>query len=226
MEQGQQRDDRLDLGQFDQGIAAGARRPGDSDVVDRKRDRGQQGDVDVAADRDVATGHRLELGLDLGLVLVEVDRHQDNPDGDDDHHDKADKAVQELAHPALSDTVGGERFCAAVRSVNLGIDGARNKREAKRAMGDLIDFDAYRRKRAEEARDDKPRRRKTPGGRGFNEDITSQLSIGVPSPTGEGDGDDPRTPAEAIGRPFARSRTSPAPKVVVGSTDHGTRRHR
>lgn len=69
--------------------------------------------------------------------------------------------------------------------------GARNKREAKRAMADVIDFDAYRKKRDEEARKGLPRRRKTPGGRGFDEDATSQLSVGLPGPSKDDESEPP-----------------------------------
>lgn len=49
-------------------------------------------------------------------------------------------------------------------------------------MGEVIDLDAYRRTR-DDAAEQRPRRRRTPGGRGFDEDATRHLSVGLPSPT-------------------------------------------
>jgi len=46
-------------------------------------------------------------------------------------------------------------------------------------MGDVIDLEAWRRRRRE-AEPERPRRRLTPGGRGFDEDITRQLPPGTP----------------------------------------------
>ena len=55
-------------------------------------------------------------------------------------------------------------------------------------MGDVIDLDAYRRSKTE-AEQERPRRRRTPGGRGFDDDATRHLSVGLPSPT-EGESPD------------------------------------
>ena len=49
-------------------------------------------------------------------------------------------------------------------------------------MGDVIDLDAWRRKRTE-PEEQRPRRRRTPGGRGFDDDMARHLSLGLPSPT-------------------------------------------
>lgn len=56
-------------------------------------------------------------------------------------------------------------------------------------MGDVIDLDAYRR-RATHTEERRPKRRRTPGGRGFDEDATRHLSLGLPSPAPAEPGDE------------------------------------
>ena len=61
-------------------------------------------------------------------------------------------------------------------------------------MGEVVDFNRYRQARETGDPPGRPKRRKTPGGRGFNEDHTRQLSLGTPSPdraTPTSDDDDP-----------------------------------
>jgi len=59
-------------------------------------------------------------------------------------------------------------------------------------MADVIDLEKYRKQRALEDEPGPPRRRRTPGGRGFG-DMTHHLSTAVPSdPAGDsGDDDEP-----------------------------------
>ena len=58
-------------------------------------------------------------------------------------------------------------------------------------MADVIDLEKYRRQREGDDRKP-PRRRRTPGGRGFG-DMSHLLSTASPGPSGDGaeDGDDP-----------------------------------
>ncbi len=57
-------------------------------------------------------------------------------------------------------------------------------------MGEVIDFENYRRTH-DGAGSGRPRRRKTPGGRGFNEDPTRQLSTAQPGPPSDDEDDAP-----------------------------------
>src|SRR3546814_12387023 len=55
----------------------GAGRVGEAHVLDRHRDRREQGERVVAVDAQVATGRFLHAGLDLALVAVQPDEVDD-----------------------------------------------------------------------------------------------------------------------------------------------------
>ncbi|MBN35091.1 MAG: hypothetical protein CMM46_10010 [Rhodospirillaceae bacterium] len=56
-------------------------------------------------------------------------------------------------------------------------------------MADVIDLETYRKKLAENGESRPPRRRRTPGGRGFG-DMSHHLSNATPSDPGTDDNDD------------------------------------
>jgi hypothetical protein len=64
-------------------------------------------------------------------------------------------------------------------------------------MGEVVDFNRY--KQAKEAGElpARPKRRKTPGSRGFGDDNSRLLSMGVPSRDGDDDKSDDNDPPEA-----------------------------
>jgi hypothetical protein len=56
-------------------------------------------------------------------------------------------------------------------------------------MGEVIDLETWRQQR-QTKEPGRPRRRRTPGGRGFDEDPTRYLSSGLPLPETGGNDDD------------------------------------
>jgi len=62
-----------------------------------------------------------------------------------------------------------------------------------KAMGEVVDFNRYKQAREAGNPPGRARRRKTPGGRGFDEDHIRQLSLATPSPDRDDrtDDDDP-----------------------------------
>lgn len=64
-------------------------------------------------------------------------------------------------------------------------------------MGDVVDFNRYKKAKDAGGSTKQPRRRKTPGGRGFNEDITRQLSLSTPNPDTDNKKTEDNDPPEA-----------------------------
>jgi hypothetical protein len=64
-------------------------------------------------------------------------------------------------------------------------------------MGEVVDFNRYKQAREVGESPERPRRRKTPGTRGFGDDSTHQLSLGTPSQGADGDKSDDSDPPEA-----------------------------
>jgi|AP12_2_1047962.scaffolds.fasta_scaffold34406_1 hypothetical protein len=65
------------------------------------------------------------------------------------------------------------------------------------AMGEVVDFNRYKQAREAGESPGRPKRRKTPGTRGFDDDNTRQLSLGTPSANADADKSDDNDPPEA-----------------------------
>lgn len=64
-------------------------------------------------------------------------------------------------------------------------------------MGEVVDFNRYKQAKEAGGQKGRPRRRKTPGGRGFSDDTTRQLSLGTPSPETNSKTSEDNDPPEA-----------------------------
>ncbi len=64
-------------------------------------------------------------------------------------------------------------------------------------MGEVVDFNRYKQAKEADGQKGRPRRRKTPGGRGFSDDMTRQLSLGTPSPETNSKTSEDNDPPEA-----------------------------